>query len=369
MNPVHVPTPTDLPSRRLLAQRIAGEPAGSPEALARAMGALQAQDYQQALWALGARLPGSTAGDVERAFAEGRILRTWPMRGTLHVVPAEDAKWMLALSTPRILAGDGRRMAQLELDEGVLARCEALFADALRGRRLLPRPEMMRLLEDAGIPTRGQRGYHILWRLAQTGLLCVGPMQDKQQTFVLLDEWVPRSRTLAREEGLVELARRYFGSHGPATVADFAWWAGLTLRDARAGLEGAKAGLAEEKAGGESFWGPTALPAPGDRRPAGTYLLPGFDEYLLGYKDRSAVLPPEHANRIVPGNNGIFLPMIVVAGRIVGTWKRRFLKGAVEVSLVPFQPLEGGKEEVLAAVERYGAYFELPARAVFELAD
>jgi hypothetical protein len=207
---------TDIGRQRLSNQRIGGKGFEWPEEVVRWMGAIQAQDYAQSLWAIGLRLGSATAADVERAVAEARIVRTWPVRGTIHFVPAEDVSWMLKLSAARVLAADGRRLGQLGLDRETLQRCGRLFRDALEGGRRLSRQSMMELLEGAGIGTGGQRGYHILWFLSQAGLICPGPMQDKQQTFVLLDEWVPASRELSREEALAELAERYFASHGPA---------------------------------------------------------------------------------------------------------------------------------------------------------
>ena len=185
--------------------------------------------------------------------------------------------------------------------------------------------------------------------LAQSGLIYVGPMQGKQQTFGLLDELVPDARALAREDALVELARRYFPSHGPATVHDFAWWAGIRVAEARLGLEGAQPALLSETIAGKEYW--FAANAPSPDVGAGVLLLPGFDEYLLGYKDRSAVLPAEHAQKIVPGNNGIFRPMIVVAGQVVGTWARAIKKKAVEVTLQPFISLAGAEDQVIQAAQ------------------
>ncbi len=333
-------THQDMGFRRLSSQRIAGEKLENPEDVVKWMGALQAQDYMQAVWAIGARTASATLADVEQAIEDGKIIRTWPMRGTIHFVPPQDARWMLNLSASRRLAADGRRMAQLELTPEVFARCQDLFVEALSGRRRLSRPEMMSLLEDKGIRTGGQRGYHILWVIAQRGVICLGPMQGKQQTFVLLDDWVPDARDLSREEALAELARRYFASHGPATVQDLAWWAGITVTDARVGLEAARPDLTSETIDGKEYWMKEDAPPRGGVDGSAVYLLPGFDEYLLGYKDRSAVLADADAPKIVPGNNGIFLPMIVVAGQVVGTWKRRIKKKAVEITLLPFQPLD-----------------------------
>ncbi len=355
---------TDIAHQRLFSQRIDGEKFEKPEEVVRWMGALQAQDYQHGLWAIGLRMQSGQVADIEQAIADRKILRTWPMRGTLHFVPAEDARWMLKLSAARMLARDKRRREQLEIDNTTIERSQKLFYDALKGGQRLSRSDMMKLLEEAGISTRGQRGYHLLWYMAQTGLICLGPIEDKQQTFVLLDEWVPQSRDLSREESLAELAKRYVASHGPATTQDFAGWAGLTITDAMAGLEAAKSGLLSEKTNGQTYW--MAKDAPGQKahNTSSVHLLPGFDEYLLGYKDRSAVLDAKHAPKIVPGNNGVFLPMIVVAGLVIGTWKRTLGKNAIDVVLNPFTPLGDSEEKAIEAAKRYSNFLGLPLSSI-----
>jgi hypothetical protein len=252
-------------------------------------------------------------------------------------------------------------MVQLEIDAATLARTVSLLAEALQGGNRLTRPEVMALLDGAGIPTAGQRGYHLVWYAAQTGLICFGPIEGKQQTFVLLDEWVPQSRQLAGDAALIELATRYFTSHGPATVNDFAWWGGLTLTDARRGLAGARGALVSEVIDGREFWSAdethdrtTATP------PSPLRLLPGFDEFLLGYKDRSDVLAPADAPFIVPGGNGIFKPTVVADGRVVGTWRKRATARTVHIEVTPFQPLGGLDEPLRHEAERVAAAMGLP---------
>jgi winged helix DNA-binding protein len=355
---------TDIVCQRLVYQRIEGQKPEKPEEVVRWLGAIQAQDYRQALWAIGLRLKFATVVDIEQAIFDGKIVRTWPMRGTLHFVTPEDTKWMLKLSASRMLAKDGRRLRQLGLDEEIIEHCKGLFYDALKGNKRLSRPDMMKLLEEAGISTENQRGYHILWYVSQSGLICLGPMQDKQQTFVLLDEWVPDSRDLSREESLAELAKRYFASHGPATVHDFAWWAGLTVTDARSGLEEAMPELISEKIDGKEYW--TTSDAPGHMAydESGVDLLPAFDEYLLGYKDRTSVLTVEDAPRVVPGKNGIFLPTIVVGGRVVGTWKSRLKKNSIDITLRPFTHLGGSDERAIQAARLYSDFVGLPLSSI-----
>ena len=282
------------------------------------------------------------------------------MRGTLHFVAAEDVRWMLTLLTPRILARAARRHQQLELDEATFARSETLFTNALQNGRSLTRNQMMDVLEEAGISTKGQRGYHILGWAAQNGLICFGPRQGKQHTFVLLDEWLPSGKSLSREEALAELAHRYFTGHGPATIKDFIWWSGLPAADARASLEMVKPQLAHEQLDEKLYWFSPSPPTPKTATPTAC-LLPGFDEYLLGYKDRSAVLDPAHAAKVVPGGNGMFKPLIVIDGRVVGTWQRTLKKETATISLNPFNTLNTVETQaVAAAAQNYGTYIGLP---------
>src|SRR5450759_479486 len=361
-------TQTDLDLQRLFNQRIVGATLEQPEAVVRWMGAIQAQDYAQAVWAIGLRTNAAPLAHVEQAIADRKIVRTWPMRGTLHFVPPEDAKWMLRFSAARNLAMNRHREERLGLNDAIFGRSHQFFYDALKGGGRLSRPDMLNLLENAGIRTENQRGYHILWVAAQTGLICMGPLQGKQQTFVLLDEWAPDARALSREEALAVLARRYFTSHGPATLKDFAWWAGLTLGDARSGLAAAGSGLVSKTVNENEYWlaGDTlesAANAPVSD-PASVHLLPGFDEYLLGYTDRGVVLASDHAAKIIPGGNGIFRPMLVSGGQVSGAWKRSIKKNGVEITLYPFTPLAVPQESLFQAAQGYTDFLGLPLSAM-----
>lgn len=349
-------TNEDIARLRLFNQQIARTRFKAPDQVVSWLGALQAQDYAGVKWSIGLRLPDATDADIEQAIAAKTIIRTWPMRGTLHFVEASDVRWMLALLTPRIIAGSAARYRQLELDEIVFARSKELFAKALQGGKQLTREEMYQLLERNNISAAGQRGYHILARSAQDGLICFGPPDDKQQTFTLLDEWVPKTKKLARDEALAELTQRYFTGHGPATLQDFAGWAGLTVTDVRAGLDMVKSHLRQETVNGQAYWMPQEMPAIEDDSPD-IYLLPGFDEYMLGYKDRSAVLDAIHAQKIVPGNNGMFSPTLVIDGMVAGTWKRTLKKDTVVITISPFTSLsQAHSHAISAAVEPYGRF-------------
>lgn len=220
-----------------------------------ALGAMQAQDYGSAVWTMGCRIPGSKAADIEQAIRDRTIVRTWPMRGTLHFVPADDAHWMLTLLTPRVIASTATRVRQLELDDATFAKAERVLVKALQGEKRLTREDTLRALERAKISTAGGRGYHILFRLSMHGLLCGGPREGKQQTFVLLDEWLPKAKSRERDETFALLARRYFGGHGPATVRDFAWWSGLKVVEAKAALASVATELECHRMDGESSTG------------------------------------------------------------------------------------------------------------------
>src|SRR5215207_11246225 len=255
-------TPTEVTRVRLANQGVAAGRFGKPSGVVRWFGAVQAQDYLGSLWALGLRLRGANEVEVERAVADRSIVRTWPMRGTLHFVAAEDVRWMLGLLGARTVARAAGRYGQLGLDEATFAKSRRVLERALRGRQLT-RPELAAALERVGVATGGQRLIHLLNRSALEGLTCYAARRGKQFTFALLDEWAPSNRSLTREEALAELAARYFRSHGPATLRDFVWWSSLTTADARAGLEMIKPRLVSEVINGRTYWLASPAPAAG----------------------------------------------------------------------------------------------------------
>lgn len=341
---------------RLHNQQIAAHRFRRPGQVVAWLGALQAQDYPGALWSIGLRLPHATQKDVEQAIAAREIVRTWPIRGTLHFVAAADVHWMRELLTPHIIARSALRQRQLELNAAVFARCEKIFLKALSGGSQLTREQMFSLLEKARITTADQRGYHILWRLAQEGLLCFGSHAGKQPTFTLLEEWIPAGRQMDRDASLAELARRYFTSHGPATLQDFIAWSALATTDARHAIHLATSQLVEEKAGDKTYWlSSGALPAP--RKSSTAYLLPGFDEYVLGYRDRSPSLDPHHAGKVSPSANGVFISTVVIDGKVLGIWKRTAKAKSVSITPTPFTKFSAAaKRAIQAAAQRYGQF-------------
>ena len=313
----------DLVRFRLHAHGLLGDPGPALESVARHMLAVQAQDYGQAGWALGVRTRGATTADVATAFASGSLVRSWPMRGTLHIVPAAQLNWMLALTTPRMLARTETRRRELEIDDVTLGRAREVALDALSGGRSLPRSGFTSALESAGIATTGQRGYHLIYYLAQTGTLVWGPPAANQQALVLSDEWITSQERLDPDEALAAFLTGYLTGHGPATLADFAWWSGLTMAQAKLARAIASNALVETELAGATYLmvaelADAAAPLPVTHVRA----LPGFDEYFLGYKDRSRMVDAAFESRIVPGGNGVFKPTIVSRGRVIGTWRR-----------------------------------------------
>jgi hypothetical protein len=331
---------------RLVAQRVAGPGFGTAAEAVRWMTAMQAQDPRGAAESVLLRAAG---GDVAAAFTAGEIVKSWPMRGTLHLTAAEDLQWILGLTSARTLTAAASRRAGLGLDDAIIGQARDLLIEALTGGRSLPRAGLMALWDSGGVSTAGQRGYHLLWHCALTALVCFGPVRDGEQHLVLADEWITAPRRPGREEALGELALRYFRSHGPATARDFARWTGLLAADCRTGIAAARPSLAAVHVDGVEHLMDPATPdlLAAHREDAhGVHLLPGFDEFILGYGERGAVLDPEFAPLIVPGNNGMFRPTVIDRGRVAGVWKRG-RDGAVDAT--PFTAFPARVTKALAA--------------------
>jgi hypothetical protein len=344
----------DIAHQRLHNQGIASAAFEEAGDVVRWFGAVQAQDYLGALWAVGLRMRNAVAADIEQAIADGDIVRLHPMRGTWHFVAAEDIRWLLALMAPGRIARSAYYYRQLELDEATFAKSNAVFAQTLAGGKQLTRRELAAALEQAGVSTKGLLLTFLLSRAEIDGVITAGARRGKQFTFALLDDMVPVSKMLEREEALAELARRYFVSHGPATVQDFIWWSGLTAADARAGLTMVSSHFLQEMIDGQTYWLSPATPTTKVASPT-AYLLPPYDEYTVAYKDRSAVLDPAYAERT---RNGIFNPVIAVDGQIEGTWKRVIKKDTVTITPDIFVSLnEAEMSALVASAHRYAAFF------------
>jgi hypothetical protein len=326
-------------------------------------GAMQAQDMASGLWSLGVRLPGWTTADVSAALERREAIRTWPMRGTVHLVPPADARWMLELMGVRALAGAAKRRATIGLSESTAERGVETLATVLKGNRLT-RAECLAALAEAGVELGPQMGYHLLWYASQQGVTCIAPHIGKEQSFVLLDEWAPEPHRPERTEALGIMALRYFRSHGPATRADLARWTGLTMADVRAGIAAAGDLLTTVHVDGAEMVLDPALLDTTPAEPAGGWVaLPGFDEYILGYKDRTLMMEPEHLTAVVPGGNGVFRSTLVRGGRVVATWTRTLGRRAVVVEVQPLLELgPADRARAEEALQPYAAFVGLPAQ-------
>jgi hypothetical protein len=326
-------TPAEILRLRLENQALARASFRKPEDAVAWFGAVQAQDYLGSLWAVGQRTQRATEASVEAAEARRAIIRTWPMRGTLHFVTPADARWMLSLLAPRVISRNAARLKrEVDVDASVVARSRDIVERALEGGRRLERAAVYAALESRKIRTANSRGLHIVLWLAMEGTLCMAGRSGKQHTFALLDDWIPKSRYLARDEALAALAHRYFTSHGPATMRDFAWWAGITAKDAQAGVDGAQSSLAQDEVDGATYWWnepPRSLrrnAAAANAEPQ-VRLLPAFDEYTVAYEDRSILCSdPQRRSKMELLN-----PAVLVDGRVVGTWKRVIDKRSVAI--------------------------------------
>ncbi|WP_223690389.1 winged helix DNA-binding domain-containing protein [Leifsonia poae] len=339
----------DLLRFRLLAHGLEGPTESSPSAVVERMLAVQAQDFGAACWALGIRAPGTTQQDVLAELDAGRIVRSWPMRGTLHFVPPADLGWMLSLTTERMLAGLTLRHRQLELESPDFIRARDVATGAIAGGGSISRAELLSLWEENGIATTGQRGYHLIYYLAQIGVLVWGPAHKTQQSLVLAEEWIAHPRRLDHDEALAEFLVRYLTGHGPATLKDFVWWTKGTVVGTKTALAVAGDRLRSLTVDGVEYWLTSELadralaPTTAAER-AAVVLLPGFDEYIIGYQIRGPVLDPAHADLVVPGGNGVFAPVVLARGRAVGTWKRTTTAKRVTLAPQPFsRPLTAGQ--------------------------
>jgi len=353
-------TSLDIAHQRLHNQHISGTPFERPEDVVGWLGAVQAQDYAGAKWAVAQRAHGITDTDMDQALADGTILRTHVMRPTWHFVAPVDIRWMLSLTAPHVNALNAYSYRQLGLDDAVFAKSNAVLAKALQGGKQLTRAEVASALQEAGIATNTHNLLHIMGRAELDGIICSGALRGKQHSYALLDERAPQAKTLMRNEALAELAKRYFTSHGPATLKDYIWWSGLAAADVRAGLEMVKSQLMHEVVDGQTYWFAASVPPAKDISQT-AYLLPNYDEYIVGYKDRSAVFDTSHPKKLNPRDNVVFNHTIVIGGQIAGTWKRTFKKNTVVIEANPFTSLNKAETHALTtAAERYGTFVNMP---------
>jgi hypothetical protein len=352
---------SSITTREVIRRRLAGQhlgPARLPSVVdvVRSLGAVQAQDFAGAKWAIAQRASGATDAAVDRLFNEGRILRTHVLRPTWHVVLPEDIRWMLALTAPRVRAAMASTDRRIGLDGAVFRRSDDAMAEALRGGVSLTRAELQRAVERAGVPVvSGQRMGHLLMHAELDAVICSGPRRGSQLTYALFDDRVPAAPTLDRDDALLALARRYFTTRGPATPHDFAWWSGLTVSEAKRAVDMARSELASAHLDGRELW---FAPRELGRVPASAHLLPNYDEYFIAYADRSAVGERLGHTSPLSISDARVAHVVFVGGQLVGEWRRVVEKDAVVVELVISTPLTAAESaKVQRAARALGSFY------------
>jgi hypothetical protein len=354
-------TPTALLAERLRNQQLLESSHRTPVQIVSWLCAMQAQDYPAAKWAIGLRAPGSQDADVEQAFNDGLILRTHVLRPTWHFVAAEDIRWLLMLTAPRIRAANSYYYRQAGLDAKTFLKSCAMIHRALEGGQTLTRVELAAHLKRAKIPAEGLKLAYILMQAEIEGVICSGPRRGKQFTYALLEERAPTAKTRARDEAVAELAKRYFASHGPASVRDFSWWSGLTLKEAQQAVDAVRPMLESASVGGTTYWSGDNAPGSSSKS-AGAMLLPNYDEYLIAYKDRAPVIDAARTANVVARSNGAFANHVVIDGRLAGSWSRTIRTNAVLIEVAPYKKLTAAQTRLVAnAADCYGEFLGLKA--------
>lgn len=353
-----------MDARENLRQRLAAQHLLTPRHTRAAdvvamFGAVQAQDFYGAKWALGQRMMHATDAALDDAFNAGEILRTHVLRPTWHFVTPQDIRWLLELTAPRVHAVNAFMYRNLELDDALFRRSENIFTRTLRNGKSSTREELGAALQRAGIAGVGQRLAYLIMHAELEGVLCSGARRGKQFTYALLGERAPRANKLQRAEALRELTRRYFGTRGPATARDFVWWSGLTMRDAQRGIASCKSELAQETFEDQVYWFvPSNHPAlPKSPR---AHLLPNYDEYFIGLRDRSSLMDTAVTITLDARENILSNHLVFFEGRLVGGWWRSVLKDTVEVRTKWLRPLTvRAQREVSRAARQYADFMEL----------
>ncbi len=350
---------------RLASQRLGAQKFERASEVVRWMGALQAQDAAMVKWALGVRMSSALETDINEAIARGEILRTHVLRPTWHLVSANDIRWMLTLSAPHIKSGLASRHAQLGLTDDVLTRSNSLLEKSLRDGAHMTREELKPLYAKANIATDENRLSHLLVWAELCQLVCSGAEKNGKHSYVLLANRAAPEARLTRDEALEQLALRYFVSRGPATLADFAWWSGLPMADARRALDAVKSQLDSIESDAQTYW----LTKGTEAADKSVLLLPAFDEFIISYQDRNASLFEGHQRRAI-SDNGIFRPVIVRDGEVIGIWKRSLTKKRVSVIAQLFATQNTRTlDQIATAAADYAQFVNLPLDFQHQLYD
>lgn len=359
---------SEIACLRLQNQQIRQSRFQKPGELVSYMGAMQAQNYGMAKWAIGLRT-NSTKNTVDKAIDDGTLIRTHLLRPTWHLAAAEDLPWMLALTAPRILSSVKSRHRELGLTKEELKKGFNIIENALLNNLHKTRNELVYALNKAGIETtQNNRAAHILMAAELNGLIASGRDAGKKSTYALLKERVYGTKKLGHEEAVSLLAKKYFNSHGPATAEDFSWWSGLTLKDARNGIEVISADLdsacldsRQACLNSKTYWFPKTNGKEAFL-PESAFLLPAFDEFVVSYKDRSAIFNTKDTGKAI-SSNGIFWPVIVMNGMVSGLWKQVIKKNEIVIETTLFRRHNKNEKALIRdAAFRLGLFLNIKAK-------
>ncbi|MGH7158060.1 MAG: winged helix DNA-binding domain-containing protein [Candidatus Saccharimonadales bacterium] len=346
---------TNIASQRLHNQHLL-ENLKKPEDVVRSLGAMQAQDFIGAKWAIGLRCKTTDAA-VQKAFDDGKILRTHVLRPTWHFMAAEDIRWILELTAPRVHAFNKYYYKKLGVDEPTIKKANELLKNILRGGNQLTKIQIAAHFDAAALPTKGLPFGYILGYAELEALICSGAMQGKQHTYALLGERAPHAKSLPRDKALIELTRRFFTAHGPAQIADFAWWSSLTTAEIKQGVAQAK--LKSVEIDGKTYYfakeAPTSIPSPI------AHLLPNYDEYFIAYKDRSAFSNFKVSRQ--PSYEDLSYHILAIDGQLAGGWKREITAKQYTVKLNPFMQFSTVQQKAIdQAAKRLSNFAGLPVK-------
>jgi hypothetical protein len=342
---------------RLHQQQITNKTFATPQSLVGYMGAIQAQDYPMSKWAIGLRVSESTDTEIEAALDSGQLVRTHVLRPTWHIVSGQDVRWMLAISKKQIKSAMSSYDKTLGIDAATYHKTNYLIIKALEDK-CLTRAEVMNEIEKGGIATNSSRAVHFMMNAEIEGIVCNGVMRGKEQTYALMDEKVPKGLVFSHEEAVSELAKRYFTSHAPATIQDFNWWSGLGMGDCRKGLESIKSQLQSFDMDGKTYFIPKDLADIPFKE--SIFFLPSFDEYCVSYKNRDAVFNAAWQSNAIT-SNGIFKPIIVVNGQVVGIWKRTHKPKTIAIETTFFDERDSvSTQEIENQIRSFGAFLQKP---------
>ena len=355
----------DIVRYRLYNQFLSQTDITEPAEVVKRLGAVQSQDFAGGKWALGLRMKGATDAGLDQEFNQGKILRTHILRPTWHFVAPQDIRWMLSLSAPRVHLVNGFMYRQQGLDKEIIHKSYKVLENVLQGNKQLTRTELGSAFEKAGIKNAaGIRLSYFMMSAELDGIICSGARKGKQFTYALLEERVPAVKALGREEALAELTRRYFATRGPATLHDFTWWSGLTMTEAKEGIESVKSQFVSEEIDDRTYWFDSSISPVKEKSPT-AHLLPNYDEYFIGFKDRSAIGAAVRQAGIIGDDSAFLAHVIVLDGQLVGGWKRTLKKNAVQVEMTLVIDLTKAQERAVEeAASRYGEFLQLRVQRI-----